>query len=190
MLITFTQYNLSPLLTTLHQAIDRWSGIPWYVWLVLFLFLVLFLWWRLSRSAAQFDEDAKELEHDIEGEIYDHDEDELPEESDEEIDKLEGDQDESEAADEAAPDTVEPDDLTKIEGIGPKISSLLQDAGISTYAQLADTSTERLDEIVDAAGLHMANAASWPEQARLAAGGKWDELAQWQDELKGGRHPE
>ena len=190
MLITFTQYNLSPLLTTLHQAIDRWAGIPWYVWLVLFLFLVLFLWWRLSRSAAQFDEDAKELAHDIEEIAHEQDEGDLLEESQEEVDEVVEEVVDSEPVEEQDGVAVEPDDLTKIEGIGPKISSLLQDAGINTYSQLADTSTERLDEIVDAAGLHMANAASWPEQAKLAADGKWDDLAQWQDELKGGRHPE
>lgn len=81
-----------------------------------------------------------------------------------------------------------PDDLKRIEGIGPKISSLLQGAGIITFAQLAESSVDRLKQIVDAAGLSsIANPSTWPEQAALAAAGKWDELEALQDELKGGR---
>ncbi len=82
----------------------------------------------------------------------------------------------------------EPDDLKRIEGIGPKISSLLQEAGITTFAQLAATDVDRLKEIIAEAGLTaLADPTTWPEQARLAAAGKWDELKALQDELKGGR---
>ncbi len=28
---------------------------------------------------------------------------------------------------------------------------------------------------------------TWPEQAKMAAEGKWDELKKWQDELNGGK---
>jgi predicted flap endonuclease-1-like 5' DNA nuclease len=86
-----------------------------------------------------------------------------------------------------ASDQVMVDDLTKIEGIGPKINQLLQDAGISTFAALAGSDTTRLSEIVVQAGLRMANVNSWPAQASLAAEGKWDELTAYQDRLKGGR---
>jgi hypothetical protein len=80
------------------------------------------------------------------------------------------------------------DDLTRIEGIGPKISGLLQQAGISTFADLAGTGVERLQGIIAAAGLTaLADPASWPEQASLAAQGQWERLQALQDELKGGR---
>ena len=80
------------------------------------------------------------------------------------------------------------DDLTRIEGIGPKISGLLQEAGISTFAQLAGTSVERLGQIIAQADLTaLADPSTWPEQARLAAEGQWDRLGALQDELKGGR---
>lgn len=84
---------------------------------------------------------------------------------------------------------VEPEDLVKIEGIGPKIAALLQEAGIKTFAQLAAVEVSKLAEILDKAGprFQMANPETWPEQARLIAEGKWDELAKLQDELKGGR---
>ena len=82
---------------------------------------------------------------------------------------------------------VEPEDLTIVEGIGPKISSLLGTAGIVNYAQLAAAAVDRLREIVRDAGLAMVDPGTWPEQARLAADAKWDELETLQEELKGGR---
>jgi predicted flap endonuclease-1-like 5' DNA nuclease len=80
-------------------------------------------------------------------------------------------------------------DLTKIEGIGPKIAGLLQDAGILNYALLADAPVERLREVLAAAGsrYRIADPTTWPRQARLAAEDKWDELQALQDRFKGGR---
>jgi len=79
-----------------------------------------------------------------------------------------------------------PDNLTLIEGIGPKIQGLLQDVGITTFAQLADADVDHLVELLKGAGLHMVDPETWKEQARLAAGGKWEELEALQKELKGG----
>ncbi|MBE9523651.1 MAG: hypothetical protein IMY76_01035 [Chloroflexi bacterium] len=80
-----------------------------------------------------------------------------------------------------------PDDLTKIEGIGPKISATMQSAGVVTFAQMADTSVERLAEILGAAGIRLGNPGTWPEQAKLAAEGQWEALKTLQDDLDGGR---
>jgi large subunit ribosomal protein L17 len=84
---------------------------------------------------------------------------------------------------------AEPDDLTRIEGIGPKVQQLLNQAGITTFAELANRTPAQLDEILDAAGsIYKAmDESSWPKQAALAAEGKWDELQKLQDELVGGR---
>jgi len=80
------------------------------------------------------------------------------------------------------------DDLTKIEGIGPKMSQALADAGISTYAKLADSSADELREAIHEAGMRLAPSLdTWSEQAALARDGKWDELEQLQDKLEGGR---
>lgn len=98
------------------------------------------------------------------------------------------------AVQEAAPPTrraqasTKPDDLTIIEGIGPKISRLLQDKGIKTFAELAAADLNRVEEILSEAGLsNITEPSTWPEQAQLAAEGKWDELKAWQHELKAGR---
>jgi hypothetical protein len=52
---------------------------------------------------------------------------------------------------------------------------------------LALTTVAKLDAILDAADLHLAQPGTWPEQARLAAVGSWEELTKLQDELKGGQ---
>ena len=81
-----------------------------------------------------------------------------------------------------------PDDLKIIEGIGPKIASILAAAGITTFAQLGATDVSRLREIIAQAGLTaLADPATWPQQAALAAAGKLDELEVLQGQLKGGR---
>ena len=81
------------------------------------------------------------------------------------------------------------DNLTKIEGIGPKIAGLLKEAGIDSYSKLAKAKVEKLNAILEAAGprYNAHKPDTWPNQAALAAAGKWDELKQWQDELMGGK---
>ncbi|MCB1866730.1 MAG: hypothetical protein KDG50_15030 [Chromatiales bacterium] len=81
------------------------------------------------------------------------------------------------------------DDLTKIEGIGPKISALLQTAGVSSYADLSNADPSRLRDVLlgGGAAFNVADPATWAEQAALAAAGRWDELRELQDKLVAGR---
>ena len=92
-----------------------------------------------------------------------------------------------EAAAPVAP--VEPEDLTKIEGIGPAIQGHLNAAGITTYAQLAATPANDIKGLLEAAGGAFAthDPTTWPQQSAMAAAGKWEELQVWQDELDGGK---
>lgn len=80
------------------------------------------------------------------------------------------------------------DDLKRIEGIGPKIAGLLNEAGIATFAQLGKATPKKLTDVLTAAGarFRLANPGSWQQQAKLAAAGKVDALKKLQDELKGG----
>lgn len=80
------------------------------------------------------------------------------------------------------------DKLTRIEGIGPKIASLLNEAGIVTFADLGATKVGVLRNILKEAGnrFKMHNPSTWAKQARLAAKGNWDKLKKLQDELNGG----
>ncbi len=85
--------------------------------------------------------------------------------------------------------TSEADDLTRIEGIGQKIGEALQAAGIVTFADLASAESNKIKEILVAAGPTLASRdpQTWPKQAEMARDGKWGELKVWQDELDGGR---
>jgi hypothetical protein len=79
------------------------------------------------------------------------------------------------------------DDLTKIEGIGPKVETVLKNAGIRNYEALSMADAEQVKSVLYAAGLQMMNPQGWIEQADLAARGDWEALQKLQDELKGGR---
>lgn len=58
-----------------------------------------------------------------------------------------------------------------------------------TFAQLSETSTEKMQETLVAIGsccsLH--NPEIWVKQVAMAAAGQWDELKAWQDEMSGGK---
>lgn len=81
------------------------------------------------------------------------------------------------------------DDLKVIEGIGPKISELLHDAGITTWSKLADATPSKLSEVLQNAGerFRLHDPSTWPEQSALARDGKWDELEKLQTSLQGGK---
>lgn len=158
----------------LQQATST-GGLPWWLWVLLgLLLMVLFLWWLFGRRTAEPPPPPP-------------------------------------PAKPAAPPPAEPapppvaravpaaaipaveakpvppvgDDLTRIEGIGPKTAEALRAAGITTFAQLATTPEEQLRQILHDAGIG-GDPGTWPRQAQLAAAGKWDELKAWQDELVGG----
>lgn len=90
----------------------------------------------------------------------------------------------------AAPEVpaVGMDNLKLIEGIGPKIESMLKENGVNTLADLAAATEERLKEILATGSAIMAskNPSTWARQAQMAVDGKMDELKAWQDELDGG----
>ena len=84
--------------------------------------------------------------------------------------------------------TTEPDDLTRIEGIGPKYREALVEAGIRTFQDLAKSSEEQLREALSNAGMRRAaSMPTWAEQARLAGEGDWEGLYTLQGQLRGGR---
>lgn len=80
----------------------------------------------------------------------------------------------------AAQRTSEPrDDLTRIEGIGTKLQQILYEAGFTTYTAICNLEAHELTQVVLDAGFTAPfDTSTWPEQAKLAAHGKWDELEQ------------
>lgn len=84
---------------------------------------------------------------------------------------------------------VQRDDLKRIEGIGSKIEKMLNDDLIYTWAELAAAPVDRLRGILRKGGdrYRMHDPKTWPDQAKLAAQGRWKELEELQDILQGGR---
>lgn len=80
------------------------------------------------------------------------------------------------------------EDLTKVEGIGPKICEIFTNAGIVTFQNLADAKVETLQALLKEAGSRysMANPGTWPEQAALLASGQYEAFEKLCDELDGG----
>ncbi len=79
------------------------------------------------------------------------------------------------------------DDLTKIEGIGPKIASVFADNGIKSFEDLSASKVANLRTILADNGLSQHDPKTWKKQATLAKNDKWDELKTLQDELDGGK---
>ncbi|WP_233883158.1 50S ribosomal protein L21 [Tenacibaculum piscium] len=99
----------------------------------------------------------------------------------------------SKAAAKAAPKKVakkstKADDLTKIEGAGPKAAEALVNAGIDTFAKVAKQDPATLSKILVEASSRLSHlvTTTWPKQAQLAADGEWDVLKVLQDKLDGG----
>jgi large subunit ribosomal protein L20 len=86
----------------------------------------------------------------------------------------------------------EGDDLTVIEGIGPKAASALINAGITTFAQLAKMSGDDLTRIVKVEGgvRIVGDAKTWPKQAQFLVDGDEEGFKAYKDRLVGGREPE
>jgi predicted flap endonuclease-1-like 5' DNA nuclease len=79
------------------------------------------------------------------------------------------------------------DDLTLIEGIGPKSAEALQAAGITTFAQVAKLSPEDLEKAVKDRKVRLVGSTeTWPMQAELAAKGDLSALEALQARIKGG----
>jgi predicted flap endonuclease-1-like 5' DNA nuclease len=97
----------------------------------------------------------------------------------------------SAAADPAPAAEVEavPDDLTRIEGIGPYYRDALHKLGITSFAQLAaQTDAEALVTLLKSNGYRQhPSIPTWAEQAALAAAGDWEALTALQATLSGGR---
>ena len=144
------------------------STSPWWFILIILFAVVIVLWWILSNRREK----------------------PLPPKTPQPVEKVTSHVDDESTAAAVRSSVVETavdDDLTVIEGIGPKISGLLKAAGIKSFAQLAASDQDTLRGILNTAGLNIANPGTWAEQAGLAAAGDWEGLKKLTEELKGGR---
>ncbi len=79
---------------------------------------------------------------------------------------------------------IKPTNLQIVEGIGPKMETLLNENGIKKWDDLSNKSVGELRAILDMYGgrYDIVNPLQWPEQARLASSKQWDKLVAFQSE--------
>jgi predicted flap endonuclease-1-like 5' DNA nuclease len=138
------------------------ADLTWLVWAFLIVFVVLVLvgWLATQKGWIKKEEEPAGDAHGHDEHGHEHDHAESP---------------------------ATPDDLTKIEGIGPKVAKLLSETGIETYAALAAADKDKVQALLNENGLQYMNPEGWIEQAKLAAEGDIEGLKKLQDSLKGGR---
>ncbi len=124
----------------------------WWLGLKLGLLIALLFWWWMQED---FED----------GEGASQDRVELP------LDDLEPEDgvfvDRSAIRPELVPDI--PDDLTEIDGIGPKYAQVLKAAGVLTFLHLAGMHPDDIRGIFQAAGGRVPNPTAWPEGAAQKA---------------------
>ena len=84
---------------------------------------------------------------------------------------------------------IKENDLTVVEGIGPKIKELFHNHNVTTWADLANCTIEKCKEVLKSGGkrFEIHKPGTWPKQAEMAAKGEWQKLKDWQDQLDGGK---
>jgi len=84
---------------------------------------------------------------------------------------------------------VKENDLTIVEGIGPKIQELFHNHDVRTWKALSECSVDKCQSVLDSGGerFKVHSPGTWPEQAKMAYEGRWEDLLKWQDELDGGK---
>jgi len=85
-------------------------------------------------------------------------------------------------------ESITKDNLQIIEGIGPKMESVLKENGISNWKVLGEQTNESLRRLLEKYGnkYKIIDPDSWPGQAGLAASGSWSQLVGMQKGLDGG----
>lgn len=79
------------------------------------------------------------------------------------------------------------EDISVIEGIGPKTVEILKAAGYDSFGKIAAKTVEELQEIVKSGGGRVtASISTWPEQAILLANGEFEKFETLAAELDGG----
>ena len=79
------------------------------------------------------------------------------------------------------------DDLSILDGVGPKYADALKASGVTTFAQLSQMTPEAIEETLATQNAPLIaghSADTWPRQAKLAAGQEWSALRRYIDSTK------
>lgn len=86
------------------------------------------------------------------------------------------------------PPPAEPDDLTQLEGIGPKVAKALAAAGYDTYEKLANANEPQLRKAMHQADMTSPTSLpTWPMQAAYATHGDWQGLHKYNQKRSHGK---
>jgi len=151
-----------------------------YLFLAFFLLMVIVGWWVNRRGGIQ-SENTLDMHAHAENETTSH---ASTSHSDTVMTEIRS---EAPAVHDRHEEAAMQDDLVRLEGIGPRVAKILNEAGITTFAALANANPTEIQKTLSAAGLQMLYPEGWIEQAALAAKGDWAGLEKLQNELKGGR---
>lgn len=85
--------------------------------------------------------------------------------------------------------TKKENDLTLVEGIGPKTQELCHNHEVRTWKTLSECSVDQCRQILKSVGerLTIHNPSTWAEQANIAYENRGEELLKLQDKLDGGK---
>jgi predicted flap endonuclease-1-like 5' DNA nuclease len=86
-----------------------------------------------------------------------------------------------------AAEIAEGDDLSILDGVGPKYAQSLKASGVTTFAQLSEMTPEAITETLAKANDPLIaghTADTWPRQARLASRQEWSALRRYIDSTK------
>lgn len=160
-------------------AESEMDTMPWWVWIILIVIMLAAIFWYWINRHAYEPTFEMHPHHDAHG---DEDQTAEPQAAPAAI-AVETPTRFAEPA--VTPTTA--DDLKIVEGIGPKVQSVLNGIGIFTFKQLAESDLTAVRKALEAAGYRYMDPRSWSDQAALAADGRWDELKLMQENLKAGR---
>jgi predicted flap endonuclease-1-like 5' DNA nuclease len=79
------------------------------------------------------------------------------------------------------------DDLSILDGVGPKYADALKASGVTTFAQLSEMTPEAIEETLAKANVPLIaghNAHTWPRQAKLASTQDWSALRRYVNSTK------
>jgi small subunit ribosomal protein S2 len=188
----FNSLTLLAFQFSLFLAEDQKKPFPWWLILLILALIIVILIWALTRNVASSEEEEEEApQAHAEEPPAVVVEPPMPEKLAAPVASVAPEPLVAEVVPpEPEPAPLVPDDLVIIEGIGPKIASVLKAAGIQTFAQLANAEPQVIHDILNNSDPRLARISdptTWPEQARLAASGDMDALQKLQDSLKGGR---
>ncbi|WP_298492986.1 hypothetical protein [uncultured Algibacter sp.] len=84
---------------------------------------------------------------------------------------------------------IKENDLTVVEGIGPKIQELFHNHDVKTWKALSECTIDKCQDVLNSGGnrYKIHKPGTWPKQAKLAYEGQWEALLKLQDELDGGK---